>query len=60
MSEATERTFFETELLKITEAYCVEHNIPISRRFTHEELEQSIERVREAAAMQEPLKVRQP
>lgn len=51
---------FEREIALITESYCVEHNIPIKRKFTHEELELSIERVREAAQMQEKLKVKQP
>lgn len=35
-------------LAKITEAYCVENNIPIKRQFTHEELEASIEQIRQA------------
>jgi len=35
-------------LAKITEAYCVENNIPIKRQFTHEELEASIEQIRHA------------
>jgi len=39
----------ETEVKKLTEAYCVEHNLPIRRQFTHEELEESIQRIREAA-----------
>lgn len=55
----TERSFFETEMLRITEAFCVDSNIPIRRRFTDAELEQSIERVREAAVMVERFKERQ-
>lgn len=47
----------ELELRKITEAYCVENNIPIRRRFTHEQLEESIARVRAAAERQRPLEV---
>lgn len=50
----------ERELACLAEAYCVEHNLPCRRHFTHEELEQSIERVREASQMQELLKVKQP
>ena len=46
---------FETELLRITEAYLVSSNIPIRRRFTDAELEQSIERVRDAVERQQPL-----
>lgn len=41
----------ERELRKITEAYCVENNIPIRRQFTHDELEESIRRLREAAGV---------
>lgn len=40
----------ELELRKITEAYCIENLIPIRRQFTHKELEQSLDRVRDAAA----------
>ncbi len=39
----------ELEIRKLTESYCVENNIPIKRRFTHAELEHSIEQIREAA-----------
>jgi hypothetical protein len=42
-------TIFERELLLLSEARCVEMNIPIRRRFTHEELAPFIERVRQAA-----------
>jgi hypothetical protein len=42
---------FEHEMILIVEAWCVENNLPIKRRFTHVELEQSIERVREAAEL---------
>jgi hypothetical protein len=45
----------ELELRKITEAYCVENNLPIRRQFTHQELEQSIDRVRDAAAKAQEL-----
>lgn len=41
----------ELELRKLTEAYCIEHQIPIRRKFTHTELERSIEQVREAAEL---------
>jgi hypothetical protein len=47
----------ELELRKITEAYCVEHNLPIKRQFTHDELESALERVREAIALQQPLEL---
>lgn len=33
---------------KITEAYCIEHNLPCKRQYTHEELEDAFEQVRAA------------
>jgi len=47
----------ELELRKITEAYCIEMNLPIRRQFTHAELEQSLQRVRDALALQQPLEL---
>lgn len=41
----------ELMLAKLTEAYCIENNLPIKRRFTHSELEESIDQVRHAGAM---------
>jgi translation elongation factor EF-Tu-like GTPase len=41
----------ELEIRKLTESYCIENNIPIRRKFTHAELEESIEQVREAAEL---------
>src|SRR5690242_13412489 len=47
----------ETEVKKLTEAYCIEHNLPIKRQFTHEELEESIQRIREAAGMLDSIEI---
>ena len=33
---------------RITEAYCIEHNLPCKRRFTHDELQDAFAAVREA------------
>jgi hypothetical protein len=46
---------FFRELMLHNEALCVEHNIPITRRFTHAELEPAIHAIREieAAKLQE-------
>jgi hypothetical protein len=55
--EITAHMDIELELRKITEAYMVEHNIPIKRQFTHEELESALKRVREAIALQQPLEL---
>ena len=55
--ELTAHMDIELELRKITEAYCIEMNLPIRRKFTHAELEQSIERVRDALALQQPLEL---
>lgn len=38
------------ESLKIQEAYCIEHNIPCRRRYTHEELQDAFVQVRAAHA----------
>lgn len=38
------------ESLKIQEAYCIEHNIPCKRRYTHEELQDAFVEVRAAHA----------
>ena len=48
---------FETELLKITEAFCLHSNLPIRRRFTDDELEGAIARVRDAVECQQPLEL---
>jgi len=42
---------FFRQLQLINEAYAIEHNLPIKRQFTSAELEQPIERVREAAEL---------
>jgi hypothetical protein len=38
------------EASKITEAYCIEHNLPCRRLWTHEELADAFEQVRQAHA----------
>lgn len=43
------RTDFERELLMLTEAWAIENNVNITRRFTHNELAPYILKVREAA-----------
>src|SRR6266545_2121180 len=48
---------FELELRKITEAFCVSNNLPIRRRFTDAELEESIARIRDALERQQPLEL---
>lgn len=40
--------FFD-EVSKITEAYCIEHNLPCKRRYTHDELADAFEAVKAAA-----------
>jgi len=35
---------------KLAEAICVEHNLPIKRKYTHAELEDSFRAIRESAA----------
>ncbi len=50
----------ELELRKITESYCILHNIPIRRQFTHEELEESMERVQSALTERAALAVPHP
>ena len=37
------------EASKITEAYCIEHNLPCKRQYTHEQLADAIDKVREAS-----------
>jgi len=37
------------EVSKVTEAYCIEHNIPCRRQYTHDELADAFEEVRAAA-----------
>jgi hypothetical protein len=45
----------EREAKMLTEAYCIERNLPIVRRFTHAELEPYFAKVRQAAAqLREP------
>lgn len=46
---------FETELLKLTEAYCVHNALPIRRRFSDQEIESSLLRVQQAIRDQQPL-----
>ena len=48
---------FETELLKITEAFCVHSNLPIRRRFTDAELVDATARVRDAVERQQPVEL---
>ena len=47
LNEADPMNLFE-EVSKITEAYCIEHNLPCKRRFTHDELQDAFAAVREA------------
>jgi hypothetical protein len=42
---------FFRQIQLINEAWAIENNWPTERKFTHTELEQSIEQVREAAAL---------
>ena len=37
----------ELEIRKLTEAYCILHNIPIKRAFGHEELESALQAIHE-------------
>ncbi len=37
----------ELEIRKLTEAYCILHNIPIKRTFGHEELESALQAIHE-------------
>jgi hypothetical protein len=46
---------FFRQIQLITEAYAVENNLPVKRNFTHTELEQSIDLVRDAAAKAQEL-----
>ena len=48
---------FETELRRITEAHCLNSNIPIRRRFTDAELVDATARVRDAIERQQPLEL---
>lgn len=45
----------ELEIRKLTEAYCIENCLPIRRQFTYQELERSIDLVRDAAARAQEL-----
>lgn len=38
----------ETVMRQITEAYCIENDLPVKRRFTDEELQEAVERLAEA------------
>jgi hypothetical protein len=42
---------FFRQIQLITEAWAIEHNVPVKRKFTAAELEQPIEQVREAAEL---------
>lgn len=37
----------ELEVRKLTEAYCISHNIPIKRAFRHDELESALRAIQE-------------
>jgi len=42
---------------RVSEAYCLYYRLPIRRKFTDEQLESALERVREAIALQQPLEL---
>jgi hypothetical protein len=46
---------FFSEMQKIDEAYCLEHNLPCKRHFTHAELANAIQAVRNAEAAKRPI-----
>ena len=48
LKEADPMNLFD-EASKITEAYCIEHNLPCKRQYTHEQLADAIDKVREAS-----------
>jgi hypothetical protein len=39
---------FFVEASKVLEAYCIEHNLPCDRHYTHDQLEDAIQAVRQA------------
>ena len=47
LKEQDPMNFFE-QASKITEAYCVEHNLPCKRRYKHDELLEAFQAVRDA------------
>lgn len=47
----------EREVRKISEAYCLIHNLPVRRKFTDAELDEATERVRRALLDQQPLEM---
>ena len=53
LNEADPMNLFD-DVCKITEAYCIEHNLPCKRRFTHDELQDAFAAVREAHATLNP------
>ena len=52
-----ENLFAETEIRKLSEAYCVLHKLPITRRFTDAELADATARIGRALDFQQPLEL---